>query len=1185
MTCARCGTANPDDARFCAMCGASLMRACDACGADLVRGAKFCVACGERAAAGAAEAGPSAAGPSAERRRVSVLFADLVGFTTLAEAMDPEDVRRVQSRYFEAARSVIRTYGGTIEKFIGDAVMAVFGAPTAHEDDAERAVRAGLALLYAVERLGSDASARGLRARAAVASGRTVVTVGAEGQGMVSGDLVNVAARLQARASPGGLLVDETTTRLAPDAAAFVAAGRLALKGRSARVAAYRAEPRATEPIGRRAGAHGGAFVGRHRELRELQDQLHAVIRDRRCRLVSVTGVAGIGKSRLVFELGQWVDGLEEAVAWHDGRAPSYGEGIAFAAVGEMVRRRIRVPQGAPPEIARRQLQASLPEFVTDEAERQWMEPRIATLLGEEVGPYDRDELFAAWRRFFERVSDRTPVVAVFEDLQWADPVLVDFVEHLASWARDHPILVVAVARPEFLHERPAWSSGAAHASAIHLERLPDEAIRVLLSQRAPNLGAALVERVLEQAGGIPLYAVEVARILASRDTDGDHHDGPDHPPQPAASDDASLVPETLHGVIAARIDALPPGERRLLRAAAVLGHRFRPDALAAVTGEGEAALRRRLDVLLRHELLTVDEELVSPGRGEVAFVQDLVRDVAAATVSRAERRGLHLAAARYLESLGDDVAEALAAHLVEAHGLTTDERERLRLARRAVAALRTAARRSMTLHVPARALRHLERGLALVGETDARAQLLVELADAARGAGQLDVAERHLRELVRIHSSRRERAQAAHARARLASVLLSAQRNATAIGELESAMRSLRTWARSASGVEIAAQLARARLLVGEDVEAVAWADRALDATRRLDLPGLELELLVTRGTALLGMGQAAAGIAALEEAVGRAQATGALHTELRARNNLAWWLLHDDPRAALRTARDGLELATTMGLGEAAIPLADIACTAAVEAGDWDWALEVVAQLEERGVDATYRIVLVATAAVIRALRGDSEPLAALDSLRPFPADADSQVLAAVQHAEAVAALLAGQLDDAQRLSEGAAAGYVGNEPAYQRAVAARAALWSGDAAYGERWLEQLDARPSSARGRRATAETVEAGVAALRGSSDAEERYRVAAGRWAELDVPLQRALAILDRHVLLGGGENELRPLLDRLGAAGLRRVAERVTGSAAARRPGRSRPPRAGTALRSDADRRSRPASDHRPPPG
>ena len=1194
MRCPSCESNNPDAAQFCATCGTALALTCAHCQAELTPGARFCISCGRpvsRSDEPAAVEGTheAEASPLSERRRISVLFVDLVDFTALAETMDPEEVRSVQARYFEVARSIVATYGGTIEKFIGDAVMAVWGAPLAHEDDAERAVRAALAIVYAVDRMGGAASGRALHGRAAVTTGEAAVTIGALGQGMVAGDLVNVAARLQSRAPTGGVLVDLTTRERASGAASFKRVGSLALKGRTGRLEAYRATSAEDGPAGGRTGVHTGPLVGRDRELGELTALMSNVMRDGRCRLVSVTGIAGIGKSRLAWELDRWVDEHPDQIAWHDGRALAYGEGIAFSAVAQMIRRRARIGGGAPPELARRQLGSALEELIRDDAERRWIEPRLATLLGRgETTEFDRDELFAAWRRFFERISERTPVVLVFEDLQWADPSLIDFIEYMATWSRTQPIFILAIARPELLDRRPSWGAGVGSFTSISLERLPEDAMRELLAQRAPDLPRELVQPILEHAGGVPLYAVEVARML------GDRRDRAEERRLPTAGVPATQagqidVPDSLHGLIAARIDSLPPDERRLLLAAAVLGHRFRPGALVTVAGGDAARTRERIDALLRRELLTVNEELSSPGHGELGFVQDLVREVAYHTLARTERRALHLAAARYLETLDEDVAEQLAGHLVEAHRLTSQPREADRLARRAVAALRHAARGATALHVPERALGMLDAALRL-GAVGERPVLLAEAADAAQAAGRLEIAEEHFRELIAVQAGAGKRQEAALSRARLASVMLSAQRNEPALVELEAAMRAIRNWDSDASGVALAAVLARARTVVGDDREALAWADRALAAAQRLELTGIATDLRVTRGTARFALGDEEEGLIDLRAAIAQAQDSGLLHTELRARNNEAWALLGDDPRAAMETARLGLELATAMGLGDIAVPLADIACTAAIETGDWGWALETIEELAQRGIPDTFRIVLAANAATIRTLRGASDAMDALDALEPLPPDTDRQVVAAVRQARAWAALVSGELEDARRLAQEATDGYVGNDPAYQRALASRAALWAGDRRSATAGITSLAAPGRWGRATEATLATMDAGLAALDGQ-DAHSRYRDARSAWEALGLPLQLALCMLDEHRLAPGHTttNELMALLTSLGAEGLLPFAvmegAALSSRSAPPRPARSRPPSGGTARRTGGGRRRPPASGRPAPPG
>ena len=495
MVCQSCGSGNAETARFCGSCGTRLTASCPSCRADVPVGLRFCNACGSQIPDGdrrgrPGEAGPEA-GPQSERRLVSVLFVDLEDFTGLTENLDPEDVRNLQARYFEVARSVVAHYGGTIEKFIGDAVMAVWGAPIAHEDDAERAVRAALELVAAVGKLRGAVPGRRLSARAAVCTGEAAVTLGAEGQGMVAGDLVNTSARLQAAAPSNTVLVDDTTRRVVGDPVTFEPALIEALKGKSRAVDTWRAVGLAGErPKGRAAG-HSGPFIGRDAQLGELVDLYARCVAERRSRIVSVLGIAGIGKSRLLWEFERHLEALPEVLALHVGRAPAYGEGITFAPVAEMVRRRARINEGTETELARRQLKRTLDEFVPDDVDRRWIEPRLATLLDPgSHAAFERDELFAAWRRFFERVSDWAPVLLVFEDLQWADAALLDFIDHVATWSRAFPIFILTLARPELLDKRPTWGTGHHSFTAIQLEPLRDDQMGELLLGLGPDLPA-----------------------------------------------------------------------------------------------------------------------------------------------------------------------------------------------------------------------------------------------------------------------------------------------------------------------------------------------------------------------------------------------------------------------------------------------------------------------------------------------------------------------------------------------------------------------------------------------------------------------------------------------------------------------------------------------------------------------
>jgi class 3 adenylate cyclase len=742
LTCSSCGAEAQAGQKFCLQCGTKLTEACPSCGAPVVPGARFCGECGVSLSE------PPPAEPyqeaTAERRLVSVLFADLVGFTTLSEFRDPEEVREFLTRYFELARQTIERYGGTVAKFIGDAVMGVWGAPVAHEDDAERAVRAALDLTVDIVAMGREAGVPDLALRTGVATGEAAVTIDLPGQGLVAGDLVNTASRLQATAPPATVLVNEGTYRAAKGAISFEPAGDLHLKGKELSTSAWVARQVVAKRRGEgRSERLEGPFVGRDGELRRLKDLLDATSHDRKANLISIIGVAGIGKSRLVWEFEKYLDGLVETVYWHQGRSPAYGEGIAFWALGEMVRRRAGIAESDDRLTTGAKLADTLAEYL-DEEERRWVGPRLEVLLGlaESVGG-EREELFAAWRSFFERVAGRGTTVMVFEDLQWADGGLIDFIESMLEWSRNHSILILTLARPEIFDRRPTWGAGQRNFTSIHLEALPEDAMQELLAGLVPGLPEGLAGRILDRAQGVPLYAVETVRMLI----DEGHLVAADGGYRLVGEIGELAVPESLHALIAARLDGLEPGDRKLLQQAAVLGQSFTVDALRSVSGDPRETLEPRLAALMKKELLDLDADPRSPERGQYGFLQALIREVAYGTLARPERRALHVAAARYFESLHDDeYAGVIVSHYLDAHDATPPGSEAEALAGLARQALRAAAERATSLHAHEQALAHLEQGLTVTTDPSEQAELWERAAAAAQAAARYDVAETYLR-------------------------------------------------------------------------------------------------------------------------------------------------------------------------------------------------------------------------------------------------------------------------------------------------------------------------------------------------------------------------------------------------------------------------------------------------------
>ncbi|MGH3141740.1 MAG: AAA family ATPase, partial [Gaiellales bacterium] len=509
MICRSCSTENQPTAKFCVECGTALALACPSCGAPHAAGQRFCAECGTALAAAPTDApAPPREAPAAERRLVTVLFADLVGFTAASELRDAEETRELLSRYFDTSRRLIELYGGTVEKFIGDAVMAVWGTPTATEDDAERAVRAALDLVAAVSALGQEAGVDELRARAGVLTGEAAVTLGAEGEGMVAGDLVNTASRVQSVAELGAVFVGDSTRRTTEQTIVYEDVGSFELKGKEGLTPLWKAQ-RVVSGLRGSLKSQGleAPFVGRDRELRQIKDLFHVSAEERKAHLISVTGIAGIGKSRLGWEFYKYFDGIASTVYWHRGRCLSYGEGVTYWALADMVRMRCRIGEDEQPASAQAKLRNTLEEVILDPEEREFLEPRLAHLLGlAEHQARDQQDLFAAWRLFFERLAENYPTVLAFEDMQWADESLLDFVEYLVDWSRNHPILVVTLARPELLERRPDWGAGKRAFTSIYLDPLSPGDMERLLSGLVPGLPPKAVDRIVARADGIPLY-------------------------------------------------------------------------------------------------------------------------------------------------------------------------------------------------------------------------------------------------------------------------------------------------------------------------------------------------------------------------------------------------------------------------------------------------------------------------------------------------------------------------------------------------------------------------------------------------------------------------------------------------------------------------------------------------------
>lgn len=1185
MNCPNCGTLNEAGRKFCGECGTRLAVVCSNCATANAPGTRFCGECGTAIDATASAALP-ASPPSgtgfdqswqpgamagrddgaregggaplagrehiAERRLVTVLFADLVGFTTISEGRDPEEVRELLSRYFDAAREQIERYGGTVEKFIGDAVMAVWGAPTAHEDDAERAVRAALEVVDSVRDL-----APGLQARAGVLTGEAAVTVGARGQGMVAGDLVNTASRLQSVAPPGLVLVGETTKRATATSIAYEPAGEHVVKGKTAPVTAYRAVRVVAERGGRGRGDRLEApFVGRDSELRLLKDLFHTTARENRVRLVSITGQGGIGKSRLLWELKKYADGVTDDVWWHEGRSPAYGEGITFWALGEMVRARAQISEVDDPATTRTKLAASVAQHLPEGPDRERVERALGALLGVGDAPGGgAGELFGAWRLFFERMATTSLVTLVFEDLHWADPGLLDFIDHILEWSRNLPILIVTLARPELLERRSDWGAGRRNFLALDLEPLDEASMRALLAGFVPGLSEAAVRSIVARAEGIPLYAVETIRMLAA---DGRLEEREEGGYAPVGELGDLAVPNTLHALIAARLDGLDPAERALVQDAAVLGQSFTPAGLAAVSGLEEPALNARLRVLVRSDLLLEEIDARSPERGQYHFVQALIREVAYSTLSLKDRRARHLAAARFFESLGDDeLAGALAAHYLAAFRATADPDEAAPLATQARLALRGAAERAESLGSLHQAISFLDQALEVATEDADRADLLERILLAAWTASDYDRALDLAPRLQALRESMGDRPGAALAVALQSETLFSMRRREQAAQMAADAVVQFEDLGDHPNLLRLIADVATAAAFSRQYDLARTMADRALGAAERLGMAELAARQLLTKANLALFQGRLWESITLAEGARRIAEQHGLTAMVHRANASLSNILALDDPRATVVIERAIIEYSRRIGARENEIVTLGNASEDARRTGDWGWIndeLDHAIRDEDRNVTDD---LLEVARALFQIFRGELSA-EEVDSLGSRVAQLEDPDVSTARHdLQATRAFAGGDFGAAARSWLQQADGSDLNAP-YALPKAGQAAVLAGDAATAQLTLDRLAALGSRGRAIEADMDAIRVGLVALRGDRPAAlAGYRDVRGRYNDLGLGWDLALSALVAGSRLGGDDPEVagwladaRSTFERLRARPLVALADRFSASRA-----------------------------------
>src|SRR5215211_571988 len=919
------------------------MPRCAVCGQDNPGGFRFCGGCG------ASLAGPARA-PAEERRLVTVLFCDLVDFTARSDQADPEDVGALLRPYHARQRAEIERRGGTLDKFIGDGVMAVFGAPLAHEDDPERAVRCALGMLAAIEELNRASPSLDLAVRIGVTTGEALVRLGPDRQteGVV-GDVVNTASRLQGVAPAGGVVVGEATFWATSRLFDYQELGAVQIKGKTDPVPVWRlkgARSRTGIEAVRRAGA---PFVGRQAELALLKGLFERTEADRAVRLVTVVGDPGVGKSRLVGELAALLDDRPQVVTWRQGRCLPYGDGITFWALGEIVKTEAGILETDPAAQVSDKLREAVAALVPDPSEREWLRARLTPLLGiadpDAVKP-ERAELFAAWRRLIEAMAASGPVVLVVEDLHWADPAMIEFLGHLVEHSTGLPLLILATARPELLERHPGWGHDHPAATRIPLGALSDletaQLVAALVGRSVLPVGVQAL--LLERADGNPLYAEEFARLLADRGlvvTDQ------------AAAVPEIPVPETVHGLIAARLDALTLEVRALVQNAAVVGRVFWPGAVAAMDGTDEGSLQDGLAELERKQLVQRARTSSVQHQDEYVFWHALVRDVAYAQIPRAGRARRHQAVAEWVEAVAGervgDLAEVVAHHYGQALAYARAAREPQARIDQLVEPTRRflilAGDRTINLDLD-RARAYYRQAVELGHPRDPEhPHLLVRTGRIAFQSGDYPEAVAVYEEAIAdLRRSGDLRALGATL-GRLATVLWNQGDTRRANAVLTEAIELLE---REPSGPELVSayvRMAGDRVVAGHSGEALEYADKALALADELGgLPRIRLRILDARGMARCDLGDFAGGMDDLRSGLALGLELGSGYDTAVLYNNLAEpvWLV-EGPEAALALYENGIDFAERRGLSEAAMWLRSSTVGPLLDQGRWAEAVDL--------------------------------------------------------------------------------------------------------------------------------------------------------------------------------------------------------------------------------------------------
>jgi predicted ATPase/class 3 adenylate cyclase len=820
-------------------CGAPLEQHCPSCGAPSPPEARFCMSCGEPLDEPAVRPRER---PPEERRRVTVLFADLSGYTSVAERMDPEAVKALVDRVLMRLGEEVTRYGGTVDKYIGDNVMAIFGAPVAHEDDEERAVRAGLGMQAAMGDVNKDLP-DGVEFDLRVGINTGEVLAGAVGQDYtVVGDTVNVAARLQSAARPGSVTVGERTMRFSTRAISYEELEPLHLKGKAEPVPAWEAlAVRAEQAVGRASPTREAPLVGRGHELSTLEAIFERVELERAPHLVTLVGEAGVGKSRVLRELQTHLCDRPDAPTFRTGRCLPYGSGIVFWALGEVLREECGIVDTDSADEA----WAKLREYALDlfgskgtdmeeEAERQ--SALIARLIGLEVPselvPVDEDperlrqSFFSALRAGIEAMAARRPMVIAFEDIHWADDGMLDAIEHLAQWVRA-PLMLVCLARDELLDRRPSWGDVRGSVTQLMLDPLSARETEELVAQLLPP-GQAVLPALVERSGGNPLFAEEMARRIAEK-----------------GSMQEAELPDTVQAVLAARLDALEPFERRVVQQAAVVGRTFWEGSLAALAEGDPRELERALVSLQEKDILAPGAESRLAGERELAFKHVLIRDVAYGMLPKAVRARKHFEVGSFIEGRAgdrtDEVVSLLAEHYGRAAalgregGLPVGELDPIQ--RRAMLFLEQAGDAGALLYANREAASHYRHARAVGAELDpeALARIGEKLGDVSLRLGRVDPAIEVWEECLEYHHEQENLARVADLHRKIGSALSHKGERRAAIEHYQKGINLLKDGPPRLELVRLYEEAAWLYLHTGDNMLAIYASEKALRLAERL--------------------------------------------------------------------------------------------------------------------------------------------------------------------------------------------------------------------------------------------------------------------------------------------------------------------------------------------------------------